>query len=426
MRKLFAILLSLFLLAGCTQKQTNQKTITLWHWITDRHDVLIDLATQYKAQTGIKVQIELYAPSDAYSQKIIAAAQARVLPDIYGILDKKKIFASFVKSGVVADLTEDFKANNAAWQKSISPKALAVNQFEANNIYGVKPGTYGVPIDLSNTQMLYNKDLLEKAGIKTIPMTFDEFLTAVDALNRVGIPGLVSGWGELWMVECFASNYAFNIMGEEKIMDTFRGKIPYTDPDWIKVLDVFKKLSDRGALIDGIVTKNNKTAENDFALGRAAFAFNGSWCVNVYYKMNSQLKYGAMLPPSINPDLPMRIWGGAGSSFVVNAGSPRKKEAIDFLKWLTAPSQQIVLTQETKNLPSNQEALAEVPEVLSEFAQAMEYTTHQNIWPYNEDPVVLEAFVRGIQSIIIGEKTPLQVGQEVQEVKERQMQKVKN
>jgi hypothetical protein len=43
----------------------------------------------------------------------------------------------------------------------------------------------------------------------------------------------------------------------------------------------------------------------------------------------------------------------------------------------------------------------------------------------NEDPIVVEAFDKGIQSIIIGEKTPAQVAVEVQKIKLRQMGKVK-
>ena len=89
-------------------------------------------------------------------------------------------------------------------------------------------------------------------------------------------------------------------MGEEKIFATYRGQVKYTDPDWIKVFNVFAELRDKGVLIDGIVTKGNKYAEQDFALERAAFAFNGSWCVNVYHDMNPNLDYGVIPPPPIS------------------------------------------------------------------------------------------------------------------------------
>ena len=426
MKRILFLALLLGWCVGCGQSVSKKdNVITVWHWMTDRHEALEQLAQQYEEQTQIKVIFELYAPSDVYSQKIVAAAQARILPDIYGILDKKSIIASFIESELVADLTEEFKKDDGAWEKALFPKALAVNLFEEGNIYNIKPGIYGVPIDVMNIQMLYNKALLKKAGIDRAPRTFTEFIDSIKALKRVGVPGLTSGWGEIWMIDCFASNFAFNIMGEEKVMATFRGEVPYTDSDWLKVFGIFETLRKEGALIEGIVTKANKYAEQDFALERAAFAFNGSWCVNVYHDMNPNLKYGVMMPPAINPALPMKIWGGAGSSLVVNNHSVKKAQAIEFLKWLTAEKQQSFLSKETRNLPANREALVSIPDILAEFAQSMDSTTHPTVWQYNEDPLVIEAFDKGIQSIIIGEKTPQEVAQEVQQVKERQLEKAK-
>lgn len=425
-RSFLALLILALLLTGCSPIGKQDNVISIWHWMTDRQEAFVKLAQQYEQQTGIKVKFELYAPSDIYSRKIMAAAQARVLPDIFGVLGEKKKLASFIEGGFVADLTEEFAKDGGAWEKSLFEKALNVNRFEEDNIYKINPGLYGVPLDVTNIQMLYNQDLLTKAGIKNPPATFDEFLSAIASLNRIGVPGLVSGFGEVWMIECFASNYAFNIMGEEKVMATYRGEIPYTDEDWIKVLSIFKTLREKNALIEGIVTKGNKYAEQDFALGRAAFAFNGSWCVNVYDKMNSDLKYGAMLPPRINLDKPMEIWGGAGSSFLVNGMTNNKTMIIDFLKWLTAKDQQIFLAKETKNLPANREALADIPKVLAQFAGAMDVTTHPSIWKYNEFPIVIETFDKGVQAIMIGEATPEEIAINVQKVKTREMEKIRN
>ncbi len=427
MKKLFALLGITLALFGCSNKPKEQpvEVISLWHWMTDRQEAFEELAKKYEEQTEVKVKIDLYAPSDTYTQRIIASAQAKVLPDIYGILDKKEIFSAFIKNDFVADLTDEFLKNDGEWQKDIFPKALDVNRFKEGNVYNVKPGIYGVPIDVTNIQMLYNKTLLEKAGIKKAPKTFDEFIAAIEALKRIGVQGLVSGWGELWMIDCFASNYAFNIMGEEKVMKTFKGEVPYTDPDWIKVFTIFKTLREKGGFIEGIVTKPNKDAEQDFALERAAFTFNGSWGVNVYKDMNPNLQYGTMLPPAINMVSPMRIWGGAGSSFVINNASSKKDKAIAFLKWLTAPEQQAFLAEKTKNLPSSRKALSSIPEVLATFASGMDNTTHPTIWELNEKPLVQEKYLKGIQSIIIGEKTPEQVAKEVQAVKVKETAKEK-
>jgi ABC-type glycerol-3-phosphate transport system substrate-binding protein len=174
-----------------------------------------------------------------------------------------------------------------------------------------------------------------------------------------------------------------------------------------------------------LLTEGNKYAEQDFALERAAFAFNGSWCVNVYHDMNPNLDYGVISPPPVSTAFPLKIWGGAGSSFVVNAGSPNKDKAIAFLKWLTAKEQQVVLAQQTNNLPSNKEAISAISPILEEFSNDMNDSTHPTIWPINENPLVIEAFDKGIQAIIIGEKTPEQVAQDVQTVKDRESSKGK-
>ncbi len=421
----FILFVSLAIFLNKGNKKDNQKRIVLWHWMTDRDKALQELSRQYKELTGVEIDVELYAPSKVYARKITAAAQAKVLPDIYGILDTKETFANYIKSGLVADLTEEFKKNNSALEKTFFPKALDVNRFKEGNIYDISPGIYGVPLDITIIQMLYNKNLLAKAGFKNPPNNFAEFVTQLKALKRIGINGLVSGWGELWLIDCFALNYAFNIMGEEKIMATFRGEIPYTDPDWITVFGLFKTLKDIGGLAEGIITKENKYAEQDFALERAAFAFNGSWCLNVYNKMNPSLVYSAMLPPAINADKPMMIWGGAGSSFVVNNNSKSKEKAITFLKWLSAKDQQAYLSKETQNLPANKDSLVDIPDVLAGFAKVMDNTTHPTIWKYNENSLVAERFDKGIQSIILGDKTPEQVGQEVQEEKEKQIAREK-
>jgi len=411
------------LFSDSLQKKNDPNTITVWHWMTDRNNAFQELAKSYEQQTGVKIKIDLFAPSDTYSKKITASSQAKILPDIFGILDTKNTFSDFIKYGYVADLTAEFEKDNAWWKKSIFEKALSSNTFVEGNTYGVKPGIYGVPLDVTTIQMLYNKNLLEKAGYQSPPKTFQEFIEVSQALKRVGISRMVSGWGELWMLDCFASNYAFNIMGEEKIMATYRGEVPYTDADWIKVFNIFKKLVDNNMLIEGVVSKPNKEAEQDFALGRAAFAFNGSWSVNVYHEMNPDLQYGVFLPPAVNPELPIKIWGGAGSSFVVNRRSSRKDKAVAFLKWLTGKEQQEYLARETNNLPSNRMALAAIPEILEEFAHGMDNATHPTVWKLNEQPLVLERYGKGLQSILLGKKTPEQVAQEVQQVKVREMEK---
>jgi len=403
----------------------GQPTIRVWHWMTDREPTFQKLAKKYEEMTGVRVEFELYAPSDAYSQKVRAAAQGMTLPDVFGLLGEKRDFSSFIKAGHILDLTAYMEENNNAWKNTFFAKALAVNEFPADNIYGVKPGFYGVPLDVMTIKMLYNKDLFKSLGFnpQRPPATFAELLEVGKKIKEANTLGLVSGWGEIWMIDCFANNYAFNIMGKDKVLDTIRGKVPYTDPDWIKVFGLFKELHEAGVFANGLVTMVNKTAEQLFANGRAVFAFNGSWCVNVYKEMNPDLNYGVMMPPKVSDKFPMMVWGGAGSSLMVNARSNKREEAVKFLKWLTDKEQQAFLAGETNNLPSNKDSVSKLPEILAQFSRDMEQTTHPNTWGVSEFPAVIEALDKGIQSIIIGESTPEQLAGYVQNIKERELAK---
>jgi hypothetical protein len=50
----------------------------------------------------------------------------------------------------------------------------------------------------------------------------------------------------------------------------------------------------------------------------------------------------------------------------------------------------------------------------------MDKTVHPSLLPGAEHPLVIEAFDKGIQSIIIGENSPREIAERVQAVKDRE------
>jgi ABC-type glycerol-3-phosphate transport system substrate-binding protein len=135
--------------------------------------------------------------------------------------------------------------------------------------------------------------------------------------------------------------------------------------------------------------------------------------------MNPELDYGVFLPPKISEEFPVRIWGGAGSSFMVNPNSPLKESAVEFLRWLTTKEVQKFLAKNTNNLPSVDLGGEFISSKLNEFLKNAEFTTHPDIWPQNEDSRVIEEINRQMQKIIIGQSTPEIAAKEIQKVKER-------
>jgi ABC-type glycerol-3-phosphate transport system substrate-binding protein len=368
------VLLSLPLVS-CTKTSTPRADIVVWHWMTDRQPAFEKIAEEYKKKTGVTILFETYAPTDVYQQKVRAAASGNLLPEIYSPLSDKRETASFINSGHIADLTQAIEADG--WGKRFFPKPLAQNTYQKDNQWNVPAGVYGVPIDVSAMMIFYNKDLFKQAGLdpEKPPRTWDEFIDAGKKLRAANIQPFVSGFGERWLSGAFVQSFAWNLLGKQGMIDTIEGKITYTDPRWVRVYKVIEEMKNADMFASGIVTMNNKDAERAFATGRAAMAFNGSWSVNVYYTMNPNLNFGVMMPPKLKEGkFPMLIFGGEGSSLNVNAASPNKDKAVEFLKWLTEKDQQVNLARETRNIPSNKEAVSDLPPVLKTFAESIDLT----------------------------------------------------
>lgn len=418
--------LSLFNI-GCKQERSaeSENTVLIWHWMTDRDDALQELSARYKKETGQDIRFQLYAPSDVYQQKVRVGAQTNSLPDVYGILGDARDVSQFVEAGHVENLTAALGEGAGSWKSTFYEEALNTTRFVSGNSYKVPEGYYGVPIDVTTIPMIYNKKLFAKAGLdpENPPATWDAFIEAGKKLKASGVTGFTSGWAESWLIYSLATDLAFNVMGEEKMMKTFRGEVPYTDPQWIEVLAAFQKMRDADFADPSLVTLGNKAAEQAFASERSAVTFNGSWAVNVYAGMNPNLDYAPMRPPALNPKNPRPVWGGAGSVFMVNGKSPRKGAAVEFLKWLSGKEQAGYLAKATKNLPAVKNVGADLSPVLQQFADLMQDSIHPNRFPVNENPRVQEAFNKGIQSILIGEKSPEQVAAETQKAKEKAARK---
>ncbi|MCP4653241.1 MAG: extracellular solute-binding protein [Candidatus Omnitrophica bacterium] len=413
------IVVSVLFVSGCGKKPEQQNKLVVWHWLNDRKDALDQLAEKYTEQTGIEVEFKLFFPPDIYAQKVIAAARAGNLPDIFGILAEKLTIASFVQAGHIPNLLPYMNADYGRWKNSFYPQTLDVVSFQENNTYGAPAGIYGVPIDTAIMQFVYNKALFKKSGIDpdTPPTTINEFINYANVIRKDShVYGFTCGWGESWMLNCLVTEWAINVMGEEKFLKTISGEIPYTDEEWIEVFSLFEKLRRSGILAPNVTALYNKESEDSFARGKAAFSFNGSWSVNVYRQLNPSLDYAFFPLPAVSTKHPVKVWGGGGSSFMVNAKSPRKEKAINFLKWITAQQQQKFLAKETNNLPAIRLSKEDLPEMLQTTIDDLGKSTHPNVWPHNEDSRVIEALNKGLQQVVMGIKTAQQIAKEIQEV----------
>lgn len=398
------------------------KTLVFWHYWTDDQTFLDEMAQRYQMETNVKVDFQLFSPTGRdYWSKVQTAAQANRLPDILGTTDDPELLARYVKAGKIVDLTQEMRANQHAWEYSFFPRTVNALYFPKYNIYGVLPDRiWGVPLSAMNIQVFYNRELFQKAGLDPDqpPATWDAFIQAGQTLRKAGVDPLVCGFGDLWLNQTFFRIYAWPILGQDKIRSLYVGELPYTAPECRQVLDCFLELRDQKFLYPGAASLNNKEAEIIFSRGRAAMMINGSWGVNVLKQMNPELKFGVMsFPPPRAAAYPMYVVGGLGRAALVTANSKHPKEAIKFLRWLTAQPQQERWARLPNGFPAMIKAQDAMHPDLAPFLDKMKDLA-PNLY-LEERQEVLEALSKGMQSLLIGDSDPQSVLEKVEEIKKK-------
>ncbi len=411
-------------LVGCkpAADKTSSRPVVLqvWTWWADQQAYYEKLAVEYEEQTGVKVKFVLLSALGAdYFNKVQAAAQADMLPDIIGMSDQRELVARYASADRLLNLTQDLGAEGGAWRKSFHPLVMERFFYAAGNEYGLPGNSYwGVPMTVMNIQIFYNKELFVKAGLdpEKPPRTWNEFLTVSQKLKKAGVPPLLAGLGDLWVDYKLYNAYAWTYLGEQQMRALYAGELPYTDVRNVQALTRIQELKD--VLYPGCVSMPNKDAEINFANGKAAMMINGSWAVNVYAGMNPNLKLGVFrFPKPDDAKHPMKVMGGIGKGFLVAANSKHPKEVKAFLKWLLSTSQQVRMAKDARELPANQRAMQDIDPLLKNFAAGMNELAPD--LKLEEKKAVEEFISKGIQSLLMGESTPDALARDIQALKKQ-------
>ena len=145
----------------------EQKSITYVTLGDTGMELLLQAAADFEAQTGVKVNIESWAYSDAYS-KILTLAEGNNMPDaMYG-------FSSW---------TVEFKEAGYIVPAQDYISETLFNDFSeaARNVCTVDDTLWTLPSYMSVRSVLINRKAFDEAGIAT-PTTWEELLAAAPAL----------------------------------------------------------------------------------------------------------------------------------------------------------------------------------------------------------------------------------------------------
>jgi len=291
-------------------------TITVWAW-TPGTDEAVKMFE--KAYPNIKVKLQNVGQGPPHYRKVRTVVKSgKGLPDV--IQMEFQYIPSFTITDTLLDmkpyLPSNFLSNYPEWvQKQIN----------------VNGGIYGVPWDSGPLGLIYRKDLLDKAGVKTPIKTWDDFATAAEQYHKanpksylVNMPGGQTGQ---WL-GLFWQNGAQPFSSDPNNM-----KIDLTDEKNKQVTEYWDKLYQNGSISHD--PDFTDAWYQGFAKGKYAGWISAAWgpIFLQSYTKSSKGKWRAQALPQWQEGKTVSgNWGG--STLAVMKDSPNAAAASEFARWI--------------------------------------------------------------------------------------------
>ncbi|AFZ66348.1 ABC transporter substrate-binding protein [Deinococcus peraridilitoris] len=367
------------------------------------------------------IKEELIKRFNASHPNIVVKGQAVPWPTTWQQLP------SLVSAGRAPDVvavTEDVMGNFMARGMfvEITPSDLSKAKIKSSDFYKnlwtsstYKGKLYGVPFSQISFVMFYNKDLLKKSGVTSLPTNRQQFIQAAQkcttdktgkrpgdagfnakSLNTYGV-NVAVGQGNLMAYGILRGNGGDLVnASQDPAFDS-----PEAQEALQFMVDLVQKYN---------VSKPNMTAESgiaDFRAGKACFNIEGAW-LNTQYQGIKDFEYGVAPVPQLGTKRPA-FWTAFQSLMLPrqkpNYDNNKRLAALEFARWMTEPAQSLYWTATSGALPIRADVSKSTEYEKSQFAGVAAELEHGYIptgvpWL----PQVMTPWYQSIDSILLGKK----------------------
>jgi len=404
MKKLLTLALTLgtALTSGVALAQKPVE-ITFWTWyLSPKFDAYIKdtIAAFEKANPGIKVK--WFDKQDSMVQDFIASANLGNAPDVINLnIDET---AKAAQNGFIVPV--DTLVSKASLTSMYYPNAL--KNFTVNG----KP--YGFPWYgwLNEGVLVYNPDLLKKAGITRAPRTMSELMTFSKTIkDKTG----AYGWVPAFKDPNTASFLGYFFSEGLPIYDK-NGKAAFNTPAHAALLQKYVDFYKGGYVPqDALRREAFQVATELFAQGKVAMIIGGPQALN-RIKDNNPTLY-AKTEVTEAPLGSAGVKTGGGMDLVVTTHSMHKKEAAKFAAFMTNNANQMAFAKIVPIVPTTRAAQSDpffriksddpIARATSLVGAGGRFINPGYTAPKNSDDLYAN-FNFNIEAAVLGRKTPQQ------------------
>jgi raffinose/stachyose/melibiose transport system substrate-binding protein len=320
-------------MAGCSSSGSASSNITAWGVTGDKPYISPSVADWNKAKGHADSPIKAdYFGTNDYKDKIRTAVSSTQAPTLIytwggGTLD------SYVKAGLVKDLTPDLK-NDKTFTDKLVPSVTSYGQYKGK--------TYALPMSSTAPVLFYyNNSVLKKVGISQ-PKTWAELMADVPKIRKAGYQPIAIGGQSQWPYLMWVE-YLVDRIGGPKVFQNILDNKPnaWSDPAVTKATGMIQDLIKAGGFADGFQTVSADTNADlaQVVTGRAAMMLQGSWSysgikgIDPTFESSGKLGYGPFPEVSGGKGNPLDIAGNPSSYWAVSAkaSDAQAKTAVDYL-----------------------------------------------------------------------------------------------
>lgn len=328
-------------------------------------------------------------------------------------------------SGTLSDVVglDGAWVNDLAKQNAIAPmdELMTASGFDASEVAAIiklNGNSYMFPVASFVYPVFVNLDLMEKAGIETMPQTRTEFVEAARKLTDAE----ANQYGWVLPLSLQAPNGVQNDVmswlwasGSSMLKD---GKPDLTNDEVVGTLEFVKALYDEGLVSPGAFAKKEQDKVEEFVNGRVGMMVDSLAHINLIRERSPDLRFGITAVPAADDyegsrGLPYASWG-----IGVSEHSENKEEAFKLVAYLMSPEVNAKLVSIANAFPGNVKAQPDFVQSDELFGKAFEI--FQNGYLANEFvglPVaeeLMRQFGVEIQQMLEGNQTPAEAAAKAQ------------
>ncbi|MDE1181011.1 extracellular solute-binding protein [Paraburkholderia sp.] len=288
----------------------------------------VDLKVTYVTEEAYKVQMGGWLATDP--------------PDVVSWHDGERM-AYYAQRGLLDDLTPDWSKNG--WSQQYA------SVKEASTFKGKQ---YAAPLGYDAYGFFYRKDLFDKAGIKSEPKTWNEFLDACKKLKASGVAPIAVAARDSWTLAAWFDYLDLRINGNAFHQQLMSGQIPYTDARVKKVYTAWKTLIDDKYFIDNALSYDLDSIAPFLVNGKAAMMLMGTF-FSASIPAASKADTSFFRFPVIDPNVAMAE-DGPVNVLLIPAKAKNKADAHRLLAFMEKPEINADLAHGWGQLPSNSQS----------------------------------------------------------------------